>query len=114
MRAWLAAPGPLGVTRGRWALALLACIGVALVYRPAAAWLGLLPLLGAPRRHPDPPDPPDPARDALRGHVAARETDRALAGVAAESAAREAQGREAAATDPIAEVRARVEGRARR
>lgn len=77
------------------------------------AWLSLLPLLGAPRRVPSVDWTPDPARDALRGHEAAQETDRALAGVQAESAAREAAGAQAAATDPIAEVAARVEARGR-
>jgi hypothetical protein len=111
LRAWLAVPF-LTISRWRWVLAALACVAVALIWGKAASWLPLLTLLGAPRRVPAPPDEPDPARSALDAHRAASEADRALAGVAAGSAAREAQGATAAATDPLAEVVARVEARA--
>lgn len=117
MTAWLRAD-----FRGRPRYVWLLC---AALLAGALAWWGWPALAGLPLAaaalvrasrwvQPREPSRPDPARDALRAHESASETDRALAGVAAESAARETAGATAAATDPIAEVRARVEGRARR
>ena len=114
LRRWLAAPGPLGVSRWRWLLTALACLGVAVLWRPLMAWLPLSWLLGAPRRIPASDPAPDPARPAQDAHSAALETDRALRGVQAESAAREAAGAQAARTDDADEVAARVAARGRR
>lgn len=114
MTAWLLAPWH---GRPRWVWLLCAALLVG-----ASAWrwqAGVCALFGAVNalrrpRAPQPADVPDPARPAQDAHRAAQETDRALAGVARESAQREAQGAQAAATDPADEVAARVAARGRR
>ena len=104
MTAWLRTDF-LGRPRWVWLLCAALLVG-------ASAWrwqAGVCALFGAVnalrrRRSVTPRDPvaaPDPARDAMRGHEAARETDRALAGVGRESAQREAQGREHAQTADV-------------
>lgn len=112
--AWLRAP--FGVAWWRWAVAAgLAALAV-LVFRSwASAGWGLLGFARLPRRAVTYETPEDAARarDALRGHETAQATDRALSGVAAESAVREAAGATAAAEDDIDTVRQRVEARAR-
>lgn len=99
MKAWLLADFR---GRPRWVwLVCLALIGLAALWWNWAALSGLpiaiLALL-KPSRVPQPADVPDPARAAQDAHRAALETDRALAGVARESAQREAQGVERAQT----------------
>lgn len=113
MRAWLAAPGPGGWSRWRWLGVVVACVGIALLWRPALAWLGVLPLLAAPRRVRGAEHAPDPAPPAQDAHRAASETVDALRHVAAEERAAGEQARDRAASDPIDEVVARIEGRAR-
>lgn len=117
MTAWLRADF-LGRPRWVWLLC-----GALLVGASAWRWqAGVCALFGAVNalRRPrsvtprDPVAAADPARDALRAHSAAQATDRALAGVARESAQREAQGAQAAATDPADEVAARVAARGRK
>lgn len=117
MTAWLLAPWH---GRPRWAWLLCAAL-----LAGAAAWWGWATLAALPVAllglwRPRSVAPREPAgtdvaaRDALRGHEAASETDRALAGVQAESVVREAQGAQAAATDPADEVAARVAARGRK
>jgi len=101
---------------------LLLGVALAVAVRLWGWWLlaGAVPwVLGWPGRNaravaPEPAGPENAARTAQDAHSAALESDRALAAVAEQARSDGNVGRQAAATDDIAEVQARVEGRARR
>lgn len=115
---WLRAPGWWTVPRWRW-LVTAACVALGVAvwlsgYRVLGVLLGILGGPTARSRVPATEPAPDPGPAAQDAHRAAVEVDRARQGVEAESRAREAAGARAASEDDIADVRRRVEERARR